>query len=386
MYVDDVFGVTLRKHLEHDMAVSRKALTDLLGDDAVSDPKSAWGRILDIIGWRIDLNGMHVTISRKNLLNAFYAFYSVDLESKSSLRTLQRLASLGCRYSLVCPAMRPFSTALYQHTAGCTDKNVQFSLSPAAKLSVIMWRAMFFLMSQHETRYARSLQSFRPAPTRICLRTDASLSGAGGYLFYRDKSNGAETVTGSYATDLIPLGFGVDSSYQNAAEFIGIVMGLVALRKMGLRDIDICISGDSMSALKWANDNTFKSATVSNASVVFTLVCLAFGFHVCEAEHVSGVDNWKADRLSRLAEGASLEATLEQIGFRGVPVIQLADCPHSGTLLAACKPNPGGIAMEAKQFTEFWSTIRIALHGLDGNPASHSWILSQHSNGRNVTT
>ena len=376
MYVDDIFGVTLKRDLKHDMAVSRKALIDLLGDDAVSDPKSAWGRILDIIGWRIDLNDLHVTISRKNLLNAFFAFYSVDLESKASLRTLQRLASLACRYSLVCPAMRPFSTALYQHTAGCSDRHAQFFLSPAAKLSVIMWRAMLFLMSQHESRYARTLRSFRPAPSKICLRTDASLTGAGGYIFEIEAS-GSESVLGGYATDLIPLGFGTDSSFQNAAEFIGIVMGLVALRVRGYRDIDISISGDSMSALKWASENAFKSANVLNASVVFTLICLAFGFHVCEAEHVSGLANWKADRLSRLAEGPSLDETMAQIGFEGVPVIQLTDCPHAVTLLAACKPNPGGAAMEVEQFTELWSSVRAALLGLDGNATSHNWVFGR---------
>jgi hypothetical protein len=39
MYVDDIFGVSLRKNLEYDMACARKTVTDLLGSKSLAEDK-----------------------------------------------------------------------------------------------------------------------------------------------------------------------------------------------------------------------------------------------------------------------------------------------------------------------------------------------------------
>jgi hypothetical protein len=302
MYVDDVFGVTLRRNLDHDLRVARIALTDLLGETAVADHKTEASSRLDIIGWRVDLSGMFITIAGKNLLNAFYAFFLVDTGSKVPLREMQKLASLSSRYSLVCPAMRPFTAALNGMITGFSGAHARISVSPDARLAIVMWRAMFFLMSRHDSRFARSLQSFRNKPFRIGLQTDASLTGAGGFFFER-MEDGTEVVKGGFAATLVPLGFGCDSSFQNCAEFIGIILGLLALALMGVRDADLEIRGDSMSALAWASTSCFRSSTATKPSMVFTLVCIAFGFNIREATHISGRANWQADILSRASAG-----------------------------------------------------------------------------------
>jgi hypothetical protein len=79
--------------------------------------KTESGDILDILGWELSMKDSYVSIARKNLLKAFYAFASVDLEGKISLKTAQKLASLGSRYVLSCPVMAPFAGALHRLTA-----------------------------------------------------------------------------------------------------------------------------------------------------------------------------------------------------------------------------------------------------------------------------
>jgi hypothetical protein len=39
MYVDDIFGVSLRKNLEYDMACARKPVTDLVGSKSLAEDK-----------------------------------------------------------------------------------------------------------------------------------------------------------------------------------------------------------------------------------------------------------------------------------------------------------------------------------------------------------
>jgi hypothetical protein len=76
------------------------------------------------------------------------------------------------------------------------------------------------------------------------LETDASLLGAGGFR-YEILETGTEVVRGGYAVNLEHLGFGVDSSFQNASEFIGVILGLLALVKMGVKNVDLELRGDS---------------------------------------------------------------------------------------------------------------------------------------------
>jgi hypothetical protein len=74
MYVDDIMGCCLRKHLQHDLAAASRVCIGLLGRKALATDKTEWGDILDFIGWEISLRGRYVTIARKNLLNAFFCF------------------------------------------------------------------------------------------------------------------------------------------------------------------------------------------------------------------------------------------------------------------------------------------------------------------------
>jgi hypothetical protein len=118
MYVDDAWGITLLKWLQHDLEAVRRICTSLLGLNAIADHKTESGTRLDIIGWNIDLKEMFLTIAKKNVLNAFYAFFTVDTKAKANLKTMQKLASLASRYTLTCPCMSPFTGALNRMTTG----------------------------------------------------------------------------------------------------------------------------------------------------------------------------------------------------------------------------------------------------------------------------
>jgi hypothetical protein len=52
------------------------------------------------------------------------------------------------------------------------------------------------------------------------------------------------------------FGFGKDSSFQNTTEYIGMVLGVLAIGKAGIRDGDVLIRGDSTAALAWITEGT----------------------------------------------------------------------------------------------------------------------------------
>ena len=374
MYVDDIFGIVLRRDLGHDLRVARGVCTNLLGPDAVADSKTDSGRLLDMLGWHINLDAGFLSIARKNLLNAFHGFCHVKTDEKVRIKEMQKLASLSSRYALVCPAMAPFTAALNRMIMGFSGQHVQILLSPEAKLSILMWRAMLFLMAGHESRYARSLGTFRPEAVSWGIQTDASLSGAGG-LCYERTPNGARLFVGGFAVDLTPMGFGIDSSFQNVSEFLGLIMGLVALALLGVRNVSLEIEGDSKTALSWAHTHCFRSRNATRASVVFTLVCLAFGFTISESSHISGEENWRADILSRMVETESVEQALERIGHPGLPVIRLSDNQHAKDLLECCEPDRDDKVMGVKEFTPVWAKIRKALRMLEGTKSAGGWIV-----------
>ena len=105
---------------------------------------------------------------------------------------------------------------------------------------------------------------------------------------------------GGGAVSLMGLGFGSDSSFQNSAEYIGCILGMVGLVLLGVRDADIEIRGDSVAALTWAETERPRGQLVTNASIVFTLLCIRFNLDAKKGVHISGDDNWRCDRLSRL--------------------------------------------------------------------------------------
>ena len=90
------------------------------------------------------------------------------------------------------------------------------------------------------------------------------------------------------------------------------VYGVLALVKLGVRDVDVMVRGDSISALSWMSQGTIKGQAAINAAVVLTAICVKFGIRTIYSAFLSGLDNFKSDNFSRMIEkGWSVQHVLE---------------------------------------------------------------------------
>ena len=240
---------------------------------------------------------MRVLIARKNFLTALHGFISTDVKGRIKLRTAQRLASWGTRYAKICRVMRPFCTALNRATWRRTDEFALFYIPTEAVVAIQCWRAMLCLVRHRETEYTRSIMSFAASTPVVVVEFDASLDGAG--LIWYSREHGAEVALGVGAVSLRFLGFGSDSSFQNLSEFIGAILAVIGQIMIGLSGRSIALRGDRITALTWAITERPRGSIVSNASIVWTLLCVATDLDVNEVTHIAGKDNSNCDSSHR---------------------------------------------------------------------------------------
>jgi hypothetical protein len=126
---------------------------------------------------------------------------------------------------------------------------------------------------------------------------DSSLGGSGVIWFVR--SEGVDEVVGVSAIGLRFLEFWVDSSNQNLSEFIGAIIAVLGQVMLGRSGRNIALQGDSVTALTWAITERPRGSKITNASMVWTLLCIAADVNVNEVAHIVGKENANCDRLSR---------------------------------------------------------------------------------------
>ena len=170
---------------------------------------------------------------------------------------------------------------------------------------------------------------------------------------------------GGGAVYLRGFGFGSDSSFQNTAEYIGCILGVVGLVLLGVRDADIKILGDSIAALTWAETERARGQLVTNASMVFTLLSIRFNLDVKKGIHISGENNWRCDRLSRLEDFAvdRVHKALIAMGMSQTIVVNLQESAQVQTLLACCDPKR--CLGEEEIFLGYWGELRSALNEVE---------------------
>lgn len=359
MYVDDIIGVGFEKDIEQDLATARRICTDLLGSTAVADDKTESGVCVDVIGYTVNLPERRILIARKNFLKALHGYVSTDVSQRVNLRTLQRLASYSSRYGMICRVMRPFSGALYRDTWGRTDRHALFWLSPEAIIAVQCWRVMLCLVRFRETEFTRSIESFALATPVLVAEFDSSLSGAGVIWFARN--NGAEEVLGVSAIDLTFLGFGIDSSNQNLSEFTGAIIAVIGQVMLGWSGRSLALRGDSITALTWAITERPRGTRVTNAAMIWTLLCIAADVHVKEVTHIAGTDNGRCDRLSRRVSSATMSVAEEaaEMGVLGGTVVEVNGNESVMAILRLCDPRTE--LNSESQFIDFWTSARSAI-------------------------
>jgi hypothetical protein len=198
-------------------------------------------RGLDGVGYRIDLDAWRVGVSLHNLHKAFDAFVPVSVSGDVTKPEREVLASLGSRYCAVCRHMAPYNHALYASYKGIISRRASYKLTPAARLAVRLWRVVLWgSLLRHG-----DLQSFAPVFKGLVVEFDASLQGLG-FLFYLRGEDGSESCVGGGAGAITAMRFGDESAFQNAAEFIGAVVGLACALRMGRRGQSIVLRGDHL--------------------------------------------------------------------------------------------------------------------------------------------
>jgi hypothetical protein len=147
-------------------------------------------------------------------------------------------------------------------------------------------------------------------------------------------------------------------------------MGQVML---GLSGQSLALRGDSVTALTWAVTERPRGEIVTNAAMVWTLLCVAAEIHVKEVIHIPGDDNVNCDRLSR--RGSEPTLTLKQeaakIGLEGVEVVEMDDSGVVTKILKLCDPK---ISLKSEQeFIAFWMRARSAIGDfLEAYPIGHT--------------
>ena len=360
MYVDDIIGIGFETDITADLALTRSVCTKLLGSGAVADDKTEVSRRLDVIGYVIDLDTGRVLVSKKNFLTALNGFLNADTTERINLRTAQRLASWSTRYGKICRVMRPFCSALYRMTWGRTDPHALFHLSAEAVVAIQCWRAMLCLVRHRETEFTRSISSFAPETPTIVAEFDSSLSGAG--LIWYSRCGDAEVTVGVGAADLLFLGFGEDSSFQNLSEFLGAILAILGQIALGFRGRSVALRGDSVTALTWAITERPRGERVTKAAMVFSLLCIAAGVDIKEVTHIPGTENKNCDRLSRRgrAPTMSIIEEAEAMGVRGVDLVEIDGDDDILSILKLCDPRSELHSEE--EFIAFWSAVR---HSID---------------------
>jgi hypothetical protein len=161
------------------------------------------------------------------------------------------------------------------------------------------------------------------------------------------------------------FGFGTYSSFQNTAEYIGTVLGILALVKMGVRDVDVLIRGDSTMALVWVTEGCIKCQHTINAAVVVTALYICFDIRPRYSVFLAGLDNQKANLLSRIEEkGITVEQAMIQNGHGDAPDNNLRDSPSTDMLVQMCDPRVQIDETEEDEFTRLWQTVREAMESI----------------------
>ena len=353
MYVDDLMGVSHRDDLSHDLSEARRICCGLLGPEAVEDKKTESGRVLDWIGWEINLDMMTVSVSRRNFLKCLYGFASVEEERPVPVRTIERLASWSSRYSTVCRYMKPFSSDLYRSING-RHRNVSINLrtdAPEAIRCIKMWRSFLCLLITNGYEQQRPIQSFYQSAPRFVIEYDASLSGIGVIVY---SFNDDRTETEWFALQAqFPYDLGDDSGFQNSVEFIAIIIGVAALAARGVSHSNVHVRGDSRSSLKWSSSDSFRSKRCRMAATCFTALTIQAGINVISIEHIPGELNVRCDSLSRSKQNGTRP---EDLGFSRDQIFNISDYPAVENLLRICEPFSNPPDEDDKSFALKWIT------------------------------
>lgn len=325
MYVDDECGCSKKATVEADLQIANEQACALLGKGCVHPGKDVVGRVVVFIGWEFNLDRRSLSIARPNLLKCIHGFYAVDLTKKVQVRTIMRLGSWTSRYGLVCRYLKPLSSILYGEIVGITNVNIFKWMSIPSQICIHVWRTILCLLACRPDQFARPLAEFdAQRSVEFQVEYDASLQGLG-CIISAGSSWQVWRVLGTKFPYALP-----SSSYQNSAEFIGIVMSLGIIASAGGRDAAISVIGDSKTSLAWSAMEQFQRGPSDKASIVFVQLMVHYNFQIIDTHWIKSEDNYQCDRMSRGVPASVL-------GFPQTTVVN-SESPAVQRLLGLCNP------------------------------------------------
>ena len=362
-YVDDFMGVTSLGHLSHDIAVVCEVVNLLLGPHAVQWSKFYAGRQIEWIGWRVDLDSRRVSFGHRNYLKVLHGFLSFDAHKHVQGRHILRLASWASRYTTVLRVLSPFTSTLYSQVSGMRNLDAYILLDETTIVAIWMWRATLLHLAASPVSFSRPLDSFSSDAYHCLIEYDSCLSGVGLRDFPGDLSDLPPSVSLVLERPLcgqieLPFQCGIDSAYQNTAEFTAPTMGLVALARRGCRHLRISLRGDSKTSLAWSKSGHFTGTLCTRAAIVMMLTSVEYDFTIVEAVHIPGDENGVCDDLSRFRTTPAL------LGYPAQDIIDF-DGDHVMTaLLRLCDPTLPSPFLSESSFLTFWNEARSLVESL----------------------
>lgn len=326
MYVDDLITITTKKHCRRDRELASMVLDSLMGEgsDSVAKQGSTEDnnrREIVILGWLICLSTWTVDVAQYNRVKTLYTFWTLDLESVVSFKTMQALCSLAQRYAMVFRELGVLMGDLWCMLAERKKSERGVKLSSRAKMVIILWRAYLVrseVMLMRGEATGRSLSTFRKSRARYIVEFDGSLKGVGVRVFSHC-SEGERVIFNFGLATLDNLGG--DSSYQNSLETIGGVLGILLAGLLGAKHATVHLRGDSKVALAWLSGGKsgFRSIHAQGALMAAVIVLEQCDIVVEEETTLlTSKQNHVCDCMSRLGAVSAEELQAVPMVWGGV--------------------------------------------------------------------
>ena len=296
VYVDDFMGVSTVANGDRDQELAQQLIVDAFGPGGINLAKSTPPvRWTELIGWTVDLDLGTLRPNPKGIEKLALAFFSINIDEKQSLHSLQVLASLACRYSQGLRGMRSFVQPLYVLTRGWHRKLHRKSLTSSSKLAIVMWRSVTLILLSDPTFLAVPLSTFRTTSVedwQFFIISDAGPEALGVAVYDRSYHCLAHT------SFKLPF-HATESRYQNAREFQGLLLGELVLCWLGINHARIEWRGDNMSELSWARRDMCTSSTAQVSFLAHSWLNILSDNEIVSVVHQAGTTMGDIDGLSR---------------------------------------------------------------------------------------
>ena len=310
MYVDDLFGVSVKEDMEEDHRIARRFISGLLGTGSVNEEKlkiEENGEI-EVIGYNINrtTESGRVGISKRNVRKAFFAVYAIRDGKQVTCREIQRIASHSSRYKKVCPLMAPFCRALYREIRGIQHPGTIVNMGVRAMQAVWLMRILILLTEIDKRNFTRTFDSFarQERTGEYIVEYDAALTGLA-FIVWKVHPD-RETAVGCGSADISHWGLrNQGSKMMNTIESLAQTLAIRTMAQQGITDTPITVRGDNKAAMTWATKRSFKGEMAARIAIYHVLQNISSGFDIVgmiHLPHTTQYDwNWRCDYKSRFS-------------------------------------------------------------------------------------